>query len=60
MVNKTQFIDNIKDNLSIIIVVCIGVIILIIGLWLPFISFLLAVLMGVGVVLWMMCSLRGF
>ena len=58
--NNTSFIENVKDNLSIIIVISIGVLIMIITTWAPHLGFVLAVLMGTGVVFWIMCrSMRG-
>ena len=57
--NNTSFIENIKDNLSIIIVFSLAALVIIIALWLPFIGFILALMLGVAVA-WLMWNSRGF
>ena len=42
--NNTSFIENIKDNLVVIIVFSVAALIMIIGLWFPFVSFILSLL----------------
>ena len=57
--NNTSFIENIKDNLSIIIVFSVAALIMIIGLWFPFVSFILALILGIAVA-WLMWNSWGF
>ena len=57
--NNTSFIENIKDNLSIIIVFSLAALVMIIGLWFPFVSFILAIMLAVAVA-WLMWNSRGF
>ena len=57
--NNTSFIENIKDNLVVIIVFSVAALIMIIGLWLPFISFILAIMLAI-VVAWLMWNSWGF
>ena len=57
--NNTSFIENIKDNLVVIIVFSVAALIMIIGLWLPFVSFILAIRLAAGVA-WLMWNSWGF
>ena len=57
--NNTSFIENIKDNLVVIIVFSVAALVMIIGLWLPFISFILAIMLAAGVA-WLMWNSWGF
>ena len=57
--NNTSFIENIKDNLSIIIVFSLAALVMIIGLWLPFVSFILAIMLAIAVA-WLMWNSWGF
>ena len=56
---QTSFIENIKDNLSIIIVFSVAALIMIIAIWLPFVSFILAIMLGIAVA-WLMWNSWGF
>ena len=56
--NNTSFIEDIKDNLVIIIVFSLAALILIIGLWFPFVSFILAIMLGIAVA-WLMWNSWG-
>ena len=56
---QTSFIENIKDNLSIIIVFSVAALIMIIAIWLPFVSFILAIMLAAGVA-WLMWNSWGF
>ena len=56
---QTSFIENIKDNLFVTIVFSLAALILIIGLWLPFVSFILAIMLAAGVA-WLMWNSWGF
>ena len=57
--NNTSFIENVKDNLLIIIVFSLAALVIIIGLRLPFISFILAIMLAVAVA-WLMWNSWGF
>ena len=57
--NNTSFIENIKDNLVVIIVFSVAALIMIIGLWFPFVSFILAIMLAAGVA-WLMWNSWGF
>ena len=57
--NNTSFIENVKDNLVVIIVFSLAALIMIIGLWLPFVSFILAIMLGIAVA-WLMWNSWGF
>ena len=57
--NNTSFIENVKDNLVVIIVFSLAALIMIIGLWLPFVSFILAIMLAAGVA-WLMWNSWGF
>ena len=56
--NNTSFIENVKDNLVVIIVFSLAALIMIIGLWLPFVSFILAIMLGIAVA-WLMWNSWG-
>ncbi len=56
---QTSFIENIKDNLFVIIVFSVAALIMIIGLWFPFVSFILAIMLAAGVA-WLMWNSWGF
>ena len=57
--NNTSFIENIKDNIVVIIVFSLAALVMIIGLWFPFVSFILAIMLAVAVA-WLMWNSRGF
>ena len=57
--NNTSFIENVKDNLVVIIVFSLAALIMIIGLWLPFVSFILAIMLAIAVA-WLMWNSWGF
>ena len=56
---KTSFIENIKDNLVVIIVFSVAALIMIIAIWLPFVSFILAIMLAIAVA-WLMWNSWGF
>ena len=57
--NNTSFIENIKDNIVVIIVFSLAALVMIIALWLPFIGFILALMLATGVA-WLMWNSWGF
>ncbi len=57
--NNTSFIENIKDNLVVIIVVSFAALIMIIAIWIPFTAFILAIVLAIAVA-WLMWNSRGF